>query len=164
MKTATESDFTFETGFEKTIGHEGGHVNDPEDPGRETKFGISKRSYPDVDIAGLTLSQAKEIYKRDFWDTPGFAGIKDVALAIKVFDLGVNFGTGRVTKFLQEAANLFEAGLKVDGDLGPKTLTCINSFRYPKALISGLEIIAGNYYISLGRQRFLAGWLIRLDD
>ncbi len=164
MKTATESDFIFETAFEKTIGHEGGYVNDPADPGGETKFGISKRSYSGLDIANLTLERAKEIYKRDFWDHPGFSGIRDAELAIKLFDLGVNFGTGRVIKFLQEATNLFETGLKVDGDLGPKTLKCINGFRYPKALISGLEIIAGNYYISLGRQRFLAGWLIRLDD
>ena len=51
---------SFETAFRFTLGHEGGYVDDPRDPGLETKYGISKRSYPAVDIKALTLEQAKE--------------------------------------------------------------------------------------------------------
>ena len=57
----------FDVAFEKLIGHEGGYVNDARDPGGETKYGISKRAYPDEDIAGLTLERAKQIYRRDCW-------------------------------------------------------------------------------------------------
>ena len=46
--------------------HEGGYVNDPLDKGGETNYGISKRSYPHLDIHSLTLADAKTIYKRDF--------------------------------------------------------------------------------------------------
>ncbi|OXE36892.1 MAG: hypothetical protein CGW95_04725, partial [Phenylobacterium zucineum] len=55
---------TFDQAFEVLIGHEGGYTNNPQDPGGETKFGISKRAYPDQDIANLTLDAAKAIYKR----------------------------------------------------------------------------------------------------
>ena len=46
---------------------EGGYVNDPIDKGGETKYGISKRSYPNLDIKNLTKEQAREIYYKDFW-------------------------------------------------------------------------------------------------
>ena len=46
---------------------EGGYVNDPDDPGGETKYGISKRAHPDVDIASLTPESAAEIYKDYYW-------------------------------------------------------------------------------------------------
>ena len=57
--------------FDDAIGivlkHEGGYVNDKNDPGGETRYGISKRAYPDLDIKNLTISQATEIYKKDYW-------------------------------------------------------------------------------------------------
>ena len=54
--------------IEQVLEHEGGYVNDPKDLGGETKYGITKRFYPDVDIKNLTVEQAKEIYKKDYWD------------------------------------------------------------------------------------------------
>jgi len=47
---------------------EGGYVNHPKAPGGETKYGISKKSYPNYDIKNLTEEEAITIYKRDFWD------------------------------------------------------------------------------------------------
>ena len=58
---------TFDEAFEILIGHEGGYVNDKRDPGGETKYGIAKRSYPNVDVRNLTRAQAVDIYRRDFW-------------------------------------------------------------------------------------------------
>ena len=154
----------FEAAFERLMQHEGGYSNDPSDPGGETKFGISKKSYPDVDIKSLTLEQAKSIYFLDYWLIPNIHKINNPKIAMKVFDLGVNIGTKRIVKMLQEAANLFDLGLKADGILGDITARTVNGFKHPKALESALEIIVGNYYISLGQEKFLAGWLIRLDE
>jgi hypothetical protein len=58
---------TFEEIIEIVLEHEGGYVNDPDDAGGETKYGIAKRWYPDVDIKNLTKEQAKKIYHTDYW-------------------------------------------------------------------------------------------------
>lgn len=71
---------------------EGGYVNDPRDPGGETKYGISRRSYPNLDIARLTREDAVAIYERDFW-TPIPADLPD-ALRWMAFDAAVNHGLG----------------------------------------------------------------------
>jgi lysozyme family protein len=109
----------FDGAFERLIGHEGGYVNDPRDAGGETKFGISKRSYPRLDIKTLTLDDAKAIYKRDFW---GPAGCDAVPQAIKfdLFDMAVNSGIKPAIKALQKAC-----GADVDGILGPRTLAAL---------------------------------------
>ena len=62
---------TFEEAFSRLMGHEGGYSNDPLDPGGETNWGISKRSYPNVDITNLTRAEAKVIYREDFWKVIG---------------------------------------------------------------------------------------------
>ena len=50
----------FDKYFEELIGHEGGYVNDPDDRGGETKYGISKLSYPSLDIKNLTIERQKK--------------------------------------------------------------------------------------------------------
>jgi lysozyme family protein len=99
--------------------NEGGYVNDPADPGGETNFGISKRSYPEVDIKNLTADQAKEIYLRDFWR---YDGITDQELANKLLDIGVNQGTIIAVEMLQKVI-----GVPADGKLGPRTLAAANA-------------------------------------
>ena len=59
---------TFDEIIEITLEHEGGYVHDPKDLGGETNFGIAKRFYPDVDIKKSYKEEAKEIYKKDYWD------------------------------------------------------------------------------------------------
>ncbi len=111
----------FDTAFEKLIGHEGGYVNHPADPGGETNFGISKRSYPSEDIKGMTLDRAKLIYRRDFW---GPAGCDAVPACIRfdLFDMAVNAGVRRAAQTLQRAVGAVE-----DGVIGPRTLQAVNS-------------------------------------
>lgn len=82
---------SFETAFSFTLGHEGGYVNDSHDPGGETKYGISKRSYPAVDIKSLTLEQAKAIYQRDYWQAASCERMPP-KIAIAVFDSAVHHG------------------------------------------------------------------------
>jgi lysozyme family protein len=62
----------FLTAVERVLADEGGYVCNPSDPGGETNFGITKRSYPDLDIKGLTREDAIAIYWRDWWTKYGF--------------------------------------------------------------------------------------------
>lgn len=83
---------------------EGGYVNHPDDPGGETKYGISKRAYPDLDIKSLTLDDAKSIYRRDYWDASNCDSF-DLPLAVVVFDSAVNCGVGRAKTWLSRTSN-----------------------------------------------------------
>lgn len=106
---------------------EGGYVNDPNDPGGETNMGISKRSYPDVDIANLKRDQAVAIYQRDYWQASG-ADKLEWPLSLMHFDTAVNAGVGRANQLLQDsggdlvryaAARMeFYCGLKTFGHFG----------------------------------------------
>lgn len=111
----------FDTAFDRLMGHEGGYVNNPADPGGETNWGISKRSYPDVDIKNLTRDQAKSIYRRDFWDR-GQMEQFDPAIAYQTFDFAVNSGIETAIRKLQAAA-----GVADDGHIGPVTVAAIKN-------------------------------------
>src|SRR5574343_1427713 len=89
----------------RVLEHEGGYVNDPADAGGETKYGISKRSYPHLNIMALTREQAKKIYYRDWWRRYGYDMIADAGLAAKTFDLSVNMGAKQAHKLLQRSVN-----------------------------------------------------------
>ena len=102
---------TFDEAFDRLIGHEGGYVNDPRDAGGETNWGISKRSYPALDIRALTRDQAKAIYRRDFWDVVGSAR---PSITFQVFDFAVNSGIATAVRKLQQAV-----GAADDGHWGP---------------------------------------------
>jgi len=159
------TDLKFETAINSVLKHEGGYVNDPKDAGGETKYGISKRSYPNVDIKNLTLEEAKAIYKRDFWDNQAYKNINDIELSTKMFDLSVNMGATQANKLLQRA--LRAAGINVidDGIVGVKTLTAVNTVDSSK-LLASLRSEAAGYYriiaaVKTNQVRFLQGWLTR---
>lgn len=127
---------SFQQAFEMAIGSEGGYVNDPQDPGGETKFGISKRAYPDLDIASLTLEQAKGIYLRDYWGPAGCGALMDNAMSMLLFDCAVNQGVFRAKQIAGKAKTPAE-------------------FQAERAL----------HYASLPTfQRFGRGWMRRLFD
>lgn len=77
------------------LAEEGGYVNDPNDPGGETKYGIAKRFHPTVDIAALTPEQAKVIYRRDYWDKMGLDTEPKFDKALLLMDCAVNQGVAR---------------------------------------------------------------------
>ena len=95
---------TFNNIIEVVLQHEGGYVNDPNDLGGETKYGITKSFYPDVDIKNLTKEQAKHIYHTDYWRR---AKCDEVPPHLRhiYFDMCVNFGQGGAVKVLQRTAN-----------------------------------------------------------
>ncbi len=115
------------------FGQEGGFTANPADPGnwtggavgqgvcRGTKFGISSASYPDVDIADLTLEQAGQIYRRDYWDRIAGDALPP-PLALLVFDAAVNSGVGRAARWLQATV-----GAEQDGMIGPLTLAAVHA-------------------------------------
>jgi lysozyme family protein len=93
---------SFERIFPFTMKWEGWskETNDPSDPGGLTKFGLSKKANPDLDIANLTLQDAMEVYKKRYW-TPIAEGLDD-ALDMVCFDTAVNCGVGTVKRWLRE--------------------------------------------------------------
>ena len=104
----------FEQAFAQIIGNEGGFTSNQADPGnwtghergqgecRGTKFGISARAYPRLDIANLTLDGARAIYRRDYWDKLGADQLPG-PLALLAFDAAVNNGLGRARQWLSLA-------------------------------------------------------------
>jgi lysozyme family protein len=120
----------FDEAFATVLKIEKGYVNSKFDNGGETKFGISKRTYPELDIANLTLEKAKDIYFYDFWncDLLKLSNIPDKEIAIELFDTSVNMGQDDAGMFLQTALNHMNRNnriykdLLVDGHIGPVTL------------------------------------------
>jgi lysozyme family protein len=120
---------TFEDAFDRLISHEGSYVNNPLDPGGETKFGISKRSYPLLNIATLDIETARAIYKKDFWNQLG----DDAHPSIKfqAFDFAVNSGIQTAIRKLQLAI-----GVADDGNFGP-----ISRLRLSKMPVSDVLLL-----------------------
>ena len=150
----------FDEIIEYVLEHEGGYVNDPTDLGGETKYGITKRFYPDVDIKNLTIEQAKQIYKDDYWDKNRVESLPQELWHI-FFDMCVNMGRGTAVKILQRAANSKGKGLDVDGGMGPATLNALNGI--------GVERVRAyrvKYYVDLinakpEQEKFYFGWFRR---
>lgn len=118
----------FTKAVEVVLTLEGGLVSHPADRGGVTKFGISQRAYPHLDIAALTEADARALYRQSYW-LPLFDRITDQAKANKVFDLCVNLGTTGGITLLQRALNA-ERGrvgqLDVEGRFGAQTLMAVN--------------------------------------
>ena len=89
----------FDKAIKFVLKWEGGYNWDKNDPGGETKFGISKRSYPEFDISKLTLKQVKEIYYQNYWLKCDCDNLP-YPFNICVFDTAINCGRSRAKKFL----------------------------------------------------------------
>ena len=147
----------FEQAFVMVVNTEGGYTDNKSDPGGRTKFGISQRSYPALDIAALTLDDAKAIYERDFWSRIRGDEMPP-PLAFLTFDAAVNNGVGRSVRWLQTAL-----GVVADGVIGPATLAAVH------AAVPGWHVMAE---VVAQRTMFMAtlptfrvfgrGWSIRL--
>lgn len=159
-------DYFFNEAFETLMKHEGGYVNDKVDNGGETKFGISKRSYPNLDIKKLTRDEAKRIYYCDFWLKGRYNKILRSSIAVKTFDLAVNMGITQANQLLQRAirsANLVK--IAEDGIIGNITIEEISKAA-PAVLLAALRSEAAGFYRSLAaknpnQKKFLNGWLNR---
>lgn len=88
----------FDRAVDFVLKHEGGYVNDPRDPGGETKYGISKRAYPMLNIKDLSVEDAKLIYEKDYWLKAGCDKL-EWPLCLVHFDTAVNMGLHRAAEF-----------------------------------------------------------------
>ena len=113
---------SFENIIVDVLKHEGGYVNDPDDKGGETNFGISKRWYPNVDIKNLSKQEAINIYYTDYW-LPSKAENLNEEIQRTYFDMCVNMGQKQAVLILQEAINS-ERRTKIveDGIIGEVTI------------------------------------------
>ena len=99
---------TFDQAFDRLIDHEGGYVFDPRDPGGETKYGISKRSYPALNIKDLDLDTATAVYRKDVWDPLGDAC--HPSIKFQAFDFAVNSGIQTAIRKLQAVLGVADDG------------------------------------------------------
>lgn len=111
----------FNRAFEILLEHEGGWNNHAADPGGETKFGISKRAHPNVDIPNLTVARAKDIYRTEYWGAARCGELHWPA-ALSLFDTAVNCGVPQAVRWLQLAA-----GVTPDGSFGPRTMAAVQA-------------------------------------
>lgn len=146
----------FDQAFERLIGHEGGYVADSRDPGGETKFGISKRAYPHLDIKALTLHDAKDIYRRDFWQRVRGDELPR-EFAFQALDAAVNHGIGNAVRWMQRAA-----GVADDGVIGPVTLAAVQRAQ-PADLVLRFNAERLRFYAKLTTfDAFGRGWVNRV--
>lgn len=148
---------------------EGGYVNDPQDRGGATNFGITHKTLASwrgvkavtpQEVRDMRLGEAVSIYERNYWQGANCHKIKSPQLALCLFDAAVNHGPRQAIRFLQEAC-----GAVVDGIWGTETETKANTVDQEQALVKYIQIRANFFRRLAGRdasqQKFLRGWLIR---
>ena len=139
-----------------------GYVNDPDDTGGETKFGIAKNANPGVNIKKLTWQQAKAIYYEKYW-IAGHSHKLPPNIAVLHFDGCINHGVARANRFLQLAA-----GTTPDGKVGPVTISKINTHRQIDVCKKICDLREDFYkQIVLAKpsqKKFLNGWLSRINS
>ena len=171
------------------VAREGGYVNDPDDPGGETNFGVTigtmRRLGLDItkdgkidgrDVRALTAAQAVDIYVRHYFHTPRIAQLPDV-LHASVFDMYVNAGSGAI-RILQRLLGQMGYPCTPDGVLGLATLAAARAAyaAAPAHLANAYGIARRNFYYALGDQRPASrkyarrrdggkgGWITRAEE
>lgn len=138
---------------------EGGYVHDPDDPGGETNFGISKRAHPEVDIKALTKGKAARIYREDYWK-PIRGDSLPRPLAIVLMDFAVHSGGDRALRTLQRVLHVGTTTAALDA---ATTLSDREALSVARDLVEA----RGNLFVRLavrrkGSAKYLVGWMRRL--
>ena len=174
----------FEKAVDFVLNHEGGLIENPNDPGGITKYGISLRFLREVDpnrlrrygifdcvmdetIRILTLDQAKFIYRGEFWEGNNFDQIHSQNLCSYVFDMAVAHGVNQAIKLIQRglwAIHYTRDYLRADGILGEQTIGELNALG--DRFLAVIVAVRGEFYRHVAAIRneehvFLDGWLNR---
>jgi lysozyme family protein len=150
---------TFDLALAFVLRLEGADSDHPADAGGHTRYGISQRAHPDVDVSSLTLEQATEIYRVEYW-LPIQGDLLPPPVALAVFDCAVNQGVIVAAGLLQQAI-----GVEIDGRIGTRTVAAAQ--RAGAEILPRFLRLRAMRYVELARSRpsqqvFLAGWLERL--
>lgn len=160
--------------YERTMKHiftwEGGYVDHPNDPGGATNFGITRKvlaqwrgkpSLPKQAVKDLTVQEAAEIYKANYWNKI-LGDDLPPSIAFLMMDAAVNSGPGRAVKTLQRSVGALGKRIKVDGAIGPNTLRAVRSVDEEK-LLNEFVVRRGVFYGGLRTfTTFGLGWARRL--
>jgi len=167
--------------FNKLMELEGGgkyHVVEG-DPGGATKWGVSQRAHPDVDIKNLTKLDALGIFEADYWAPIRGHDIENDQIAFEIAEL--TFHTNSLVAViaaqtahndLMRAAGARGRHLHDDGIIGPKTIAALNRLHRMGgvmvfAWVSRFNLLQLRHYRSLRRglvQRFFVGWTRRVIE
>jgi lysozyme family protein len=156
----------FDKAVSKLLREEGGYVNDPRDPGGETKYGISKRwllrmGLGMVNVSTITVPQASEWYRKHWWDEYQYGKVHDQRVAEELLDMAVVAGPRAAHKCIQRAmiavgwARGVPSNLIDDGVLGPISRNALQEYTEDPAL--ALALLAAF-------KSEQAGWFRGLDD
>lgn len=137
------------------LAEEGGLAHHRRDPGGLTKFGISQRAYPNLDIASLTREQALSIYRADYW-MKIHGDALPAGLDLLVLDTAINMGCLTAAMLLQDALCI-----TMDGQIGPITLAHAHQ-AMPAILGDYGALRAWRYEINRNEDAFGKGWFRRL--
>jgi lysozyme family protein len=182
----------FEVAYKITLGHEGGYSNDPDDKGGETYKGIARTKnagwdgWKQVDVCktkpnfpasldnDFSLQESvKKFYKALYWDANNLDHFSSQEVGNEMFDTGVNQGVWAAGKYLQEALNLLNKNgtlfpdLVVDSKIGATTVSVLNAFSKPLAVLKAMNILQGIKYIEIckkdpSQEKYFLGWLNRV--
>jgi lysozyme family protein len=139
-----------------------GYVNDPNDRGGETKFGVAKNANPDLNISALTWVQTQAVYYIRYW-LASKCDRMPPRVAVLHFDVCVNNGSGRAAIFLQRAV-----GVNPDGDLGEATLGKL-AIMDSILVCNQISDLREQFYRNIvsnkpAQDKYLAGWLRRCNE
>ncbi|MBW0156773.1 holin-associated N-acetylmuramidase [Sedimentimonas flavescens] len=171
------------------VAREGGYVNDPDDPGGATKYGVTigtmQRLGIDLtgdgrvtgaDVRALSREKAVEIFVQHYYEGPGLARLPEV-LRASVFDMYVNAGANAI-RVLQGLLTRMGHAVAVDGVLGPQTLAAAQAAAdsAPGLIADAYGIARRNYYYQLADRRPASrkyattrkgakgGWILRVEE
>lgn len=156
----------FEPEFMKVINVEGGYVNDPDDAGGPTKYGVTIKTLSEYlgrpakieEVKTLSLDRAKAIFKSRYWDTCKLDAIKSQVVAHFIFDQSINSGQGTAIIKAQEVV-----GAKIDGLMGPTTIAMINAFpekEFIKRFFKAIQLRYIEICVSKPSQlKYIEGWI-----
>ena len=147
--------------IQKTLVNEGGYVDNPNDSGGPTKYGITERDLPGEDIEKLTPERATAYYLENYWK-PHYSEIESQDVANKLFDLGVLFGVGEAIKLAQTVLKI-----TADGAFGLISLGSLNEAE-PISFIQAFKTAFVSHAIGIADAKpqdreFLAGWIERVN-
>ena len=164
----------FQRSVDFVLKEEGGFVDNPDDRGGPTNFGITQETLEDFlgksvtleDVKNLPVETAKDIYHRNYWDQLHLDDIGDNALATVCFSLAVLKGVPTVVRAIQQAC-----GVPVDGRMGARTLQAFRGNASVRAAVLAKQIIfmaqrqcAELVVADPTQLKFLLGWMDRMQN